>query len=508
MKRSVVLARAGTVAIVAAFLPAALQRTYPGAATATVGVAAAGVAGSFIWLAPTSSPTRVIALALSASLLISTSGGSSSAAAVSAAAAAPMVIALAAASMMRRAWAIAAVIAGGLIAGPVRMLFYDPFLDPACRACEHAGVSGWANPDLADRLFTIGVVSMSVAIGWELLRGRRAIIGVGVCVVAFAADPHSQIPLMVCCLYVTSWFLVQSLTLSRRRRVLRHLLAAQERDGGLTGILRTTMRDPGLVVTFPTTDGRGFVDVDGDAVDVLPTQVTTDVLVGGELLARVHHDDRTTVPDLDAALDPVAGLILLNERSTAQLAARVQELTQARTNIVRVGLDQRARLERDLHDGVQQQLLALGLDIRLAISSLPDASPERGPLEDALVLVHECVDGVRAISTGVSPPLLATRGLAAAVEALVRRHGSPVEIRGLPPRRLPADAEQAAYAVVAEALARGATSVGASEEDGQLTVRADGAVTGADGVLPDLISALGGRIRLGSSIEAVIPCAS
>ena len=164
--------------------------------------------------------------------------------------------------------------------------------------------------------------------------------------------------------------------------------------------------------------------------------------------------------------------------------------------------------KRDLHDGVQQQLLALGLDIRLAIASVPESSPERPSLEDALALVHECVEGVRAISTGVSPPLLATRGLGAAVEALVRRHATPVEIDGLPCERLPADVEQAAYAVIAEALARGATSLRATEQDGQLTVRADGAVTGADGVLADMVAALGGRVRLGSSIEAVIPCVS
>ena len=84
--------------------------------------------------------------------------------------------------------------------------------------------------------------------------------------------------------------------------------------------------------------------------------------------------------------------------------------------------------------------------------------------------------------------------------------GTPVHIDGLPSGRLPTDVEQAAYAVIAEALA-GPFS-GAFEQDGQLTVRADGAVTGADGVLPDMIAALGGRIQLGSRIEAVIPCVS
>ena len=215
------------------------------------------------------------------------------------------------------------------------------------------------------------------------------------------------------------------------------------------------------------------------------------------------------LPDLDAALDPVAALVLQKERLTAQLAARVHELTRARTHVARVGLDQRRALERDLHDGVQQQLLALGLDIRLALGALPADSPDRASLDEALVLVHECVDRVRAISTGVSPPLLTTRGFRAAVSALIRRHDAPVDIDDFPQGRLPPDVERAAYAVVAEALARGASSLRATEVDGELTVVADGTAPGADGVLPDLVAALGGRIRLGdSSIEAVIPCAS
>jgi signal transduction histidine kinase len=130
-------------------------------------------------------------------------------------------------------------------------------------------------------------------------------------------------------------------------------------------------------------------------------------------------------------------------------------------------------------------------------------------LEEALVLVHGSVDRVRAISTGVSPPMLATRGLRAALTALVRRNGLPVEVGDLPEGRFPPDVERAAYAVASEALARGATSLRATETDGDVTVVAEGAAEGEEGVLPDLIAALGGRISLGaSSIKAVIPCAS
>ncbi len=511
MKRSIVLARAGTVAVVAAFLPAALQRTNPGLVVAVGALAVLVTAGAAIWLAPTEPMSRAIALALCAPMLIAAAGNGATATALTRAfadAAAPLVLALAGVSLMRRRTAITVATVGGLVAGPARMLIYDPFLDPACQACGHVGVAVWPHPELAQTVQTVGLGLVLIGVAWELIRGDRAIVGVGVCITMFALDRSGQAALVLCCGYATAVWTTRSWATWRRRQALRHLLTLHEHEGGLTDILRQTMRDPGLTVTFPTTDGGDFVDVAGNPASPRPEQMTTDLFIGGELLARVHHGARTAVPDLDAALDPVAGLILQNERSTAQLAARVHELTRARTNIVRVGLGQRLSIERDLHDGVQQQLLALGLDIRLAIGSLPDDSPDRASLEEALALVHECVDGVRAISTGVSPPLLATRGLRPAVDALVRRHGTPVDIGGLPAGRLPPDVERAAYAVVAEALARGATSLRAIEQDGLLTVHAAGAVEGADGVLPDLVAALGGRIRLGSSIEAVIPCES
>jgi signal transduction histidine kinase len=512
MKRSAAIARTGVVASVAALLSAALQRTSPGLVPTLVALSLLAVAGAAIWLVPGSPTGHIVALALCAPVLLIAVGDDAPASSSPqglAAAAGPLVLALAGVSLMRRRLAITLVVLGGLIAGPIRVLVYDPFLDPGCHACGHAPVALWPHPRLAVAMQVAGIWLALVATTYELIRGRRAMAGIVVCLAALAIGAPRQPTLVLGGVYVAVVWARRCWIRWRRHSVLRRLLVVHEHEGGLTDILRRAMRDPTLVVAFPTTDGMDFVDARGEPLAATDEETSTDLFVDGELLARVHHSSRSDFPDLDAALDPTAGLILQKERLTAQLAARVHELTRARTHVVRVGLDQRRSLERDLHDGVQQQLLALGLDIRLALGTLPNDSPDLAPLEEALVLVHGCVDRVRAISTGVSPPMLATRGLRAALTALVRRNGTPVEVGDLPEGRLPTDVERAAYAVASEALARGATSLRATEADGKVTVVAEGTVDGADGVLPDLIAALGGRISLGgSSIEAVIPCAS
>jgi len=105
--------------------------------------------------------------------------------------------------------------------------------------------------------------------------------------------------------------------------------------------------------------------------------------------------------------------------------------------------------------------------------------------------------------------LLATKGLSAAVTALVRRTGASIQVVGLPSQSLPRDVQQAGYAVVAEAVARGATDVRATVFDDVLEITSEGWASGTDGVLPDLVAALGGTFdSVEGRVEAVIPCAS
>ena len=179
--------------------------------------------------------------------------------------------------------------------------------------------------------------------------------------------------------------------------------------------MRRIMHDPTIEISFPTADGSSFVGAGGSIVGPRRGRVETDLVVQGDLLARVSHAGTERARQSRFGLDAETFLRLHNERLNAQLAARVLDLTRERRQVVRAGLDERRGLERDLHDGVQQELLALGLDIRLALATLSHDSPDEPLLNTALALVHRSVDQVRAISTGVSPPMLETLGLRAAV---------------------------------------------------------------------------------------------
>ncbi|HEY4608096.1 MAG TPA: histidine kinase, partial [Ilumatobacteraceae bacterium] len=347
----------------------------------------------------------------------------------------------------------------------------------------------------------------------EVLGGQAAAAGVMVAAAVLAADlgggKFRHAVLVVCAGYVAVVWARKCAMAWRRRTAVRRLFAVYVRGRGLTESLREATGDADLQVTFPMAAGAGFVDVDGKPAHVDPGLTATDLRVHGEWLARVHHSPRVRLPDLDAALEPAAALMLDNERLTAQLAARVAEVDADRRAVVIVGLETRSALERDLHDGVQQELLALGLDIRLAIGLLPDHIPDRQLLQEALELVHDAVERVRVVSAGVAPPLLAIKGLSAAITALVRRTGASIQLGGLPWGPLPRDVEQAGYAVVAEAVARGATAVRATVHDDALEIAAEAAAPGADGVLPDLVAALGGTFDIvDGRMEAVIPCAS
>ena len=511
MKRSFVAARRGAVALIATALSVALQRTDPSPYELLVALSLLALAATGIWLLPGGAPGRWVSLAMSAPLLLialANSGAAIQSPRTVAVAAGPLFFVLAAATLMRDSRAIVVGVAGGVLAGPLRMLVYDPFLDPSCGGCGHADVAIWPHPTLAGQMRVVGLGVSLAALVWELLRGRVVLTHVALSLAAYFLDVSQRSAVVVTGGYIAMVWALRFWLTWRRRTAVSRLLAAHVGENGLTATLRRATRDPTLLISFPTADGTESVDAEGERVVPAFGQASTDLFVHGELLARVHHSATAEVPDLDDALDPLMSLVLQKERLTAQLAARVQELTRARTLVVRVGLEQRRTLERDLHDGVQQQLLAAGLHVRLALDSLPDDSAERPALQEALALVWDAVEQVRIISTGVSPPMLATRGLAVSVAALVRRHANPVHLDELPERRLSPDVERAAYAVVAEGLARGATSVRATMAGNELTVVAEGTLGGLDGVLPDLIAALGGKICVGTStIEAVIPCA-
>jgi signal transduction histidine kinase len=159
-----------------------------------------------------------------------------------------------------------------------------------------------------------------------------------------------------------------------------------------------------------------------------------------------------------------ARALLAPGRVTA-LQERVEEMTVSRDAAVSAEASALRRLERDIHDGPQQRLVRLGMDLSLAQRRLhTDPEAAQSLLAEAIGQTRETLEELRALSRGIAPPVLADRGLAAALTGLAGRSTVPVELEMSLPNgaRLPAAVENAAYFVVTESLANVAKHSGAS----------------------------------------------
>jgi signal transduction histidine kinase len=219
----------------------------------------------------------------------------------------------------------------------------------------------------------------------------------------------------------------------------------------------------------------------------------------------------------------------LMSQALANADAR-EKLAASRARIVEAGDAERRRLERNLHDGAQQRLVALALHLRLVEGALEN-DPERACalLADANAQLDDALEELRELARGIHPAILTDRGLGPAVEALVTRAPLPVELTDVPAERLPEPVEAAAYYVVAEAVTNAVkyaqasnVSVSIRRSNGGAVVQvADDGVGGADSGqgsglrgLADRLEALDGRLRVespphgGTRIEAEIPLRS
>ena len=219
--------------------------------------------------------------------------------------------------------------------------------------------------------------------------------------------------------------------------------------------------------------------------------------------------------------------LLLGSNPDPELSAQVTELEGARSRIIAAADAERRRIERDLHDGAQQRLVALSLTLRMAETRAEKGDPETADLirnagEEAGLALKD----LRDLARGIHPAILTNRGLAAALDDLAARATVPVEVTAAPPERLPDQVEAAAYFVVSECLANvgkhaeasGAT-VSVRTEAGRLEVEVqDDGTGGADtengsGIqgLRDRVGALGGRLEIespeggGTGVRASIP---
>jgi signal transduction histidine kinase len=250
-------------------------------------------------------------------------------------------------------------------------------------------------------------------------------------------------------------------------------------------------------------------------------EVSQDLRRGAQLIGRIEcgpKDGGYTAEDrqLLATLSGQAATAIANVALAAQLSERLGELDRSRTRILNAQDAERRRIERDLHDGAQQQVVALITKLRLARNQV-----ERGESPGTLLAemqrdVRELLTELRELAHGIHPPVLSDSGLVAAVEARAGRLPVPVVVRagdGLHRQRFPEDVEGAAYFVVCEALTNVLKHAAASGTEIELAatgellsidVSDDGAGFGLPGRgtgltnTRDRVEALGGRLRIDS----------
>jgi signal transduction histidine kinase len=259
------------------------------------------------------------------------------------------------------------------------------------------------------------------------------------------------------------------------------------------------------------------------------------ILVSTWLLTWLLTDDKSFWPAWALLGLATAGsaysLIALQDRvlvahGRRALRARVEMLTRTRRQAVDAQAAELRRIERDLHDGAQARLVALTLQLGRAELRVEDRPDVRGLIRDAQREVHLAIAELRDLARGLVPPLLADRGLVAAVESLAARYGLGTSIDARTHRSLAPAIESAAYFVIAEALTNTAKHAGARrswvvlrEERGGLAVLVgDDGCGGADALGSGLaglrarVEALDGSLRVrspageGTQLEALLPC--
>lgn len=216
-----------------------------------------------------------------------------------------------------------------------------------------------------------------------------------------------------------------------------------------------------------------------------------------------------------------AGLLLRNARLTAELRATIDDLTASRRRLVRAQDEERHRIERNLHDGAQQQLVALAMLLRLVDDAADDPAEVRQLTAQLKDGVHGAIEELRALARGIYPPLLAEQGLPAALRAQAARSPLPVHVKADGVGRYRGEAEAAVYFCVLEALQNAAkhararqatvalacgnghlefsvTDDGAGFDTAAVTGTADRAGTGLQG-MTDRLAAAGGTLGVRSA---------
>jgi signal transduction histidine kinase len=454
---------------------------------------------------------------------------------------------------------------GLVLVGAVgRALTYDPFFEVACSPVCTRGDNVLAihvEPRLASTFGTIALVaSTALAIGlmaWafvRLIRQSRSdrrrewqvlvptvALGVGLGWVGLArivvsgdspANTWMLLPAVITAASVTAlgagvtWFLMTQLRQADALHRMAELMAL-ESAGGLRATLARTLGDPELRVVYPLETRGGYVDERGNVVDEPRRghgRRVTAIERDGSVVAVVEHGASLDPELLDREIGAAARLAVDNERLDAVVRARLRELQASRTRIVEAGDAARGRLERDLHDGAQQRLLAVSFELRLAGAAATGAGAgERvhEAFEHAVAETDRALSELRDLAHGIYPVVLTEDGLGSALASLAEESRLPLVVQGSADERCPGTTEVAAYVAVTESLRRAETAdaprvtVSLGRRGGWLTLDVTAARLGDAGWLrvEDRVGAAGGgtRIEQGSdgltTLHVELPCA-
>jgi signal transduction histidine kinase len=284
----------------------------------------------------------------------------------------------------------------------------------------------------------------------------------------------------------------------------------------LRAALAEALGDPSLTLAYWLPESDRFVDADGRPVS-LEDRAWTEVELNGRRIGAIAHDPALAdEPQLVRTAGAAAALALENQRLSAELRARIEELRASRARLVEASDAERRRLERNLHDGAQSRLVALALKLRMA-RGRAEGQPELAELlDESSEELQASLDELRELARGIHPAVLSDRGLAPALEMLASRAPVPVEVAADAGDELPPPVATAIYFVVSEALTNVAKYAHARQaavtvERGEGCVVAEVADDGVGGAdltkgsglrgLSDRVSALDGRLVLDSSPE-------
>ncbi|HEY6760686.1 MAG TPA: sensor histidine kinase [Baekduia sp.] len=284
--------------------------------------------------------------------------------------------------------------------------------------------------------------------------------------------------------------------------------------------LADALDDPTVDLAYPSSDGR-WIDAEGRPV-TLPAgdsgRAYTVISDGDAKVAAILHDEALRDHrEFVHAVGGLAAVVLANQRLAAQVERSLQEVRRSRERILAAADDERRRIERDLHDGAQQRLVALRIKLQLASErSAHDHLPDAELLHQLSEDVGDALDEVRSLAAGVYPALLVDCGLEEALQSIARRSPLPASVAAQGIGRFAQPLEAAIYFCCLEALqnaakhaeARSVSIVVSNGRDLRFEVRDDGC--GFDVELQDMghgltnirdrLVAVGGTLRVDSHV--------